>query len=366
LLLELLLYFLIFNEDSLRFRLKVLQRDSMPYQITLQASGHTFEVEKNEIILDAALRQGINFPYGCRSGTCGTCLGNVISGELAYPEGLPLALMEHESEEGKAIFCTALAKSDMVIDVKEVSSVSAIDIKLMPARVVSLKKLSHDVMQMTLRLPATERLPFRAGQYIEFILSDKTRRAFSLANAPSDDKDLELHLRLVEGGRFTEHVFNVMKEKAIVRIEGPFGSFSINEKSNRPLILIAGGTGFAPIKSMVEQLIEQADSRSVHVYWGVQTEDDLYQNDVAQTWGDKHITIDYKPVLSNVDKKDGWQGRTGFVHEAVINDFHNLSGFDVYMAGPPAMINAAKKAFVEKGLPEEQLFSDSFEFSKRK
>lgn len=340
----------------------------MSYTISLQASGHSFEAEEGEVILEAALRQGINFPYGCRSGTCATCLGNVISGELEYPEGLPLALMEHEDEAGKAIFCASVAKSDMVIDVKEVTSQLSIDVKLLPARVASLKKLSDDVMQMKLSLPANEQLKFHAGQYIEFILSDKSRRAFSLANAPTNNETLELHLRLVEGGKFTEHVFNQMKEKAIVRIEGPFGTFSITEKSNRPLILVAGGTGFAPIKSMVEQLIQQGDSRLVHLYWGVQAQADLYLNDVAQAWDDKHTTLDYNPVLlkpSNADEKENWQGRTGFVHESVINDFNSLAGFDVYMAGPPAMINAAKKAFIEKGLPEDQLFSDSFEFAKR-
>ncbi|MEE9445508.1 MAG: CDP-6-deoxy-delta-3,4-glucoseen reductase [Cocleimonas sp.] len=337
----------------------------MSYQITLQASGHTFAVEENEFILEAALRQGVNFPYGCRSGSCGTCLGSVVSGQLEYPEGLPITLMEHEVEEGKAIFCTSVAKSDMVIDVKEVRSVSPIDIKLMPARVSSLKKLSSNVMQMKLSLPAAERLKFRAGQYIEFILSDKTRRAFSLANTPSEDQELELHLRLVEGGKFTEHVFNQMKEKAIVRIEGPFGSFAIAETSNRPLILMAGGTGFAPIKSMVEQLIEQGDTRLVHVYWGAQTKADLYLNEVAQAWDDSHLTINYQPVLSDADKKDDWKGSIGFVHKAVISDFNNLAGFDIYMAGSPAMIDAAKKAFIKKGMPEEQIFSDSFEFSKR-
>jgi len=340
----------------------------MSYTINLQASGHSFEAEEGEVILEAALRQGINFPYGCRSGTCATCLGNVISGELEYPEGLPLALMEHEYEAGKAIFCAAVAKSDMVIDVKEVTSQLSIDVKLLPARVASLKKLSDDVMQMKLSLPANEQLKFHAGQYIEFILADKSRRAFSLANAPTNNETLELHLRLVEGGKFTEHVFFQMKEKAIVRIEGPFGTFSISEKSNRPLILVAGGTGFAPIKSMVEQLIQQGDSRPVHLYWGVQSQADLYLNEVAQAWDDKYDTLDYKPVLSkpsSADEKENWQGRTGFVYEAVVNDFDSLAGFDVYMAGPPAMINASKKAFIEKGLPEDQLFSDSFEFAKR-
>ena len=336
----------------------------MSYQITLQASGHTFEAEENEFILDAALRQGINFPYGCRSGTCGTCLGRVVSGELEYPSGLPLALMEHEAEEGKAIFCTSVATTDMLIDVKEITSVADIEVKLLPARVVSLEKLSHDVMEMKIKLPESERLAFRAGQYVEFVLSDKSRRAFSIANPPSDDCFLELHMRLVEGGKFTEHVFNKMKEKALVRIEGPLGTFAIRETSNRPIILMAGGTGFAPIKAMVEQLLEQGDSRVLHVYWGARAFTDLYQHELAESWEKQHSALKYLPVLSDVDNGD-WQGRTGYVHQAVVDDFDSLAEFDVYMAGPPPMIQAARKAFADKGLPDDQVFFDSFDYAPR-
>ena len=338
----------------------------MSYKITLQASGHTFRVNEDEFILDAALRQGINFPYGCRSGSCGTCLGNLISGELEYPEGLPITLMEHEREAGKAIFCTSIAKSNLVIDVKEITSMVDAEIKMLPARVSSLQKLSHDVIEMKLSLPASERLAFRAGQYIEFILRDKTRRAFSLANAPSDDEFLELHLRLVEGGKFTQHVFNEMKEKALVRIEGPFGSFAIKETSNLPILLIAAGTGFAPIKAMLEQLMKQNDSRPVTLYWGVREASDLYHHKLALSWLKQHPSLQYIPVLSVAGNDTSWQGRKGFVYQAVIDDIENLAHFDVYMAGPPAMINATKKALLEKGLPEDQLLFDSFEFTSLK
>ncbi len=335
----------------------------MSYQVTLQPSEHTFVVEENELILDAALRQGIGFPYGCRTGSCGTCLGTVVSGKVEYPQGLPLTVMEHEHEQGKAIFCVAIATSDLVIDVKEVSSSSEIEIKLLPARVISLRKLAPDVIEMHLKLPESEQLPFRAGQYIEFILRDKSRRAFSIANSPSNKDYLELHLREVPNGRFTGHVFNEMKEKALVRIEGPYGSFHIRENSNRPLILVAGGTGFAPIKSMIEQLIEQADTRPIHLYWGARAKIDLYRHDLPEKWAFQYPHIEYTPVLSDMDASDNWEGRTGFVHNAVTEDFADLSGHDVYIAGPPIMIDAAKKAFVKNGLPEDQLFSDSFDYA---
>ncbi len=337
----------------------------MTFKITLKASGHTFEAEKNEFILSAALRQGIAFPYGCRTGSCGTCLGQVVSGEIEYPEGLPLTVMEHEHKKGKAVFCVSVAKSDLVLDVKEIESSAEIEIKILPARVASLRKLADDVMEMSLTLPANERLAFQAGQYIEFILRDRSRRAFSIANSPSNDETIELHLRHVEGGVFTDHVFNEMKEKAILRFEGPFGSFHINESSNRPLILIAGGTGFAPIKAMVEQLIEESDTRPIQFYWGARAKVDLYRNDLPEKWAFQHEHINYVPVLSEPNEDDNWQGRTGFVHAAVAEDCEDFSGFDVYVAGPPPMVDAAKETFIKQGLPKDQLFSDSFEFASK-
>ena len=337
----------------------------MTFKITLEATGHIFNAEENEFILDAALRQGINFPYGCRSGSCGTCLGQVISGEVDYPGGLPLTVMEHEHKKGKAVFCVSVAKSDLVLDVKEIESSADIEIKILPARVASLRKLADDVMEMSLTLPASEQLTFKAGQFVEFILRDRSRRAFSIANSPSNDETIELHLRLVEGGIFTEHVFNEMKEKAILRFEGPFGSFQISESSNRPLILIAGGTGFAPIKAMVEQLIADGDTRPIQLYWGARAKVDLYRNDLSEKWAFQQEHITYIPVLSEANRDDDWQGRTGFVHTAVIDDFSDLSGFDVYVAGPPAMVDAVKESFIKQGLPKDQLFADSFEFAER-
>lgn len=334
----------------------------MTYHITVQPSGHVFDIEENEFILDAALRQGISFPYGCRSGSCGTCLGKVLSGEIAYPDGLPLTVMEHEHEQGKAVFCVSVAKSDLSLEIKELSSSTEIEIKQLPVRVESLRKLSSDVMEMSLKIPETERLAFRAGQYIEIILRDKSRKAFSIANSPSNDEFVELHLRHIEGGKFTGFVFNNMKEKAILRIEGPLGSFYIRENSNRPLILVAGGTGFAPIKAMVEKLIEESDTRPIYLYWGASTESGLYRNDLAEKWAFQHKHICYIPVLSE-GSEDDWQGRTGFVHEAILNDFSDLSEYDVYIAGSPVMVNAARKGFFERSLPEEQLYSDSFEFA---
>ena len=335
----------------------------MSYQVTLQPSEHVFSVEENEFILDAALRQGIAFPYQCKTGSCATCLGKVISGQVHYPDGLPLTIMEHEHEQGKAVFCVSVAKSDLELEVNEINSSSDVQIKMLPARVASLKRLADDVMEMTLKLPASEKMNFYAGQYIEFIMRDKTRRAFSVANSPDNNEYLELHIRNVPDGVFTNHVFDSMKEKAMVRIEGPFGQFYIRDTSNRPLVMVAGGTGFAPIKSILEKLIEEGDTRPVKLYWGARAKADLYRADLAENWASQYEHINYIPVLSEAKDEDNWQGRTGFVHEAVAEDISNINTYDVYMAGPPVMINAAKETFSEQGLPVDQLFSDSFEYA---
>jgi CDP-4-dehydro-6-deoxyglucose reductase len=333
----------------------------MSFDVKISPSGHQFSVEKNELILDAALRQGISFPYGCRSGACGNCLGKVISGEVDYPEGLPVGLSEEDYQKGQSLFCSAIATSPLEIEVAEIPD-NEIEVQTLPARVTSLRKLSHDVMEMKLTLPEGKRLLFHAGQYIEFLLSDNKKRAFSLANAPTNDTTLELHIRLVKGGYFTTYVFEEMKEKALMRINGPLGTFFVRD-SDRPLIFIAGGTGYAPLKGMLEQLLTENSRREVHFYWGVRARQDLYHNKLIEAWANDFKHIHYIPVLSAAKDNDQWQGRTGFVHQAVAEDFNDLSSHDVYMAGPPAMINAAKKQFKKQGLPNTQLFFDSFDFS---
>ena len=337
----------------------------MTYHITIQPSGHQFSVEANDIILDAALQQGIAFPYGCRGGACGSCLGEIRAGNVSYPDGLPMALGEEDVAEGKALFCQAVAESDLSIHVPEIKRDTEIEIKTLPARVEGLRKLSHDVMEMTLKLPATERLQFLAGQYIDFLLKDGRKRSFSIANAPSNDDYLELHLRHVPGGYFTDQVFNEMQEKSLVRIEGPHGSFYLRDDSQQsPIILMAGGTGFAPLKAMIEQMLaEGMTTRPIHIYWGVRTEADLYHDALAKKWAFQYENIHYTPVLSAANKQDNWQGRTGFVHQAVADDFADLSTFEVYMSGPPPMINAAKTLFSQQGLESNKMYSDAFDYS---
>ena len=334
----------------------------MSYQVTVQPSGHIFQLAEDETVLDGALRHGIMLPYSCRGGSCGTCYGEVLSGKINFPDGLPMGLMESDRDAGKALFCVATAESDLVIDIREVRRVQEIEVKTLPAKVISVKKLAPDVMEVRLVIPPTQQLLFRAGQYLDFLIKNKRRRAFSIANAPANDEFLELHIRHVEGGEFTSLVFDKFQVKTLVRIEAPLGNFYIREESNRPLILMAGGTGFAPLKGMIEQLRAEQDTRPIYLYWGARAKVDLYHLELAESWA-KEERFEFIPVLSDKAEGDDWQGREGYVHDVVAKDIADLSGYDVYMAGPPQMIVAATAEFVGKGLPREQLFADSFEFS---
>ncbi len=336
----------------------------MPYHVTIQPSGHTFPVEDTESVLDAALREkGSILPYGCRNGTCGSCMGKLLSGEVAYPEGRPAGLSEREQAEGKALLCQARPCSDLVIEAREVKTSGDIVVKTLPCRVEKRELLAPDVMRLYLKLPNIERLQFLAGQYVDVLLADGRRRGFSLANPPHADDLLELHIRQVPGGFFTGFVFERMKDKALLRFQGPLGTFFLREDSPRPVILIGGGTGFAPLKGMMEHAFHSGWNRPLHLYWGARAKVDLYLDELPRRWVEEHPNFRYTPVLSEPRPEDHWQERTGWVHEAVAADYPDLSGHEVYISGPPPMIEAAKRVFAEQGLPTGQLFYDSFEFS---
>lgn len=335
----------------------------MSHQVTLQSSGKTFAVAKDETVLSAAIEAGYNLPYGCRNGACGACKGKLVSGEVAYGDHQETALTETEKQAGHALFCCAKPLTDLVIDCREVTALNGIKPRIMPARVEKMEKLSPDVMALYLKLPSNERLQFMAGQYVEFLLKDGKRRAFSLANAPHDDALLEIHMRLVAGGQFTQYVFSEMHEKAILRFEGPFGSFYLREDSDRPLIFVAGGTGFAPIKGIIEHAIHHHHQREIIIYWGARTRADLYMHDLPTQWQEQYPHITYIPVLSEPLPEDNWQGRTGLVHVAVMEDYEALNDYQVYCCGAPQMVDIAHLAFQAHGLPPEEFFSDSFTFA---
>lgn len=333
----------------------------MSYRIIVQPSGHQFTVLPDETILEAALREGIGLPYGCRNGMCGSCKGTVLAGELDYGSYKETALKPEEKAAGKALFCRAKPRSDMTLQAKEVGSAKDIMIKTLPCRVESLEKRADDVMIVKIKLPATERLQFLAGQYIEFLLKDGKTRSYSLATPPHDDALLELHIRHMPGGLFSDQVFSTLKVRDILRLKGPLGSFFIREDSDKPMIFVAGGTGFAPIKGMLEHAFATHMDREMVLYWGVRARKDLYIAELPVQWQHEHPHFTFIPVLSNPAPDDAWQGRTGYVHEAVLADFADLSGYQVYACGAPVMVDSAHGAFTaHRGLAEEDFFADSF------
>lgn len=335
----------------------------MANSVKIETTGHEFSINSDETVLEAAIRQGVHLPYGCRNGKCGKCMGKLLQGEVAYSE-VPGALSDADKADGMALFCQAQAKTDLVIESREAETGKDIPVVKLPCRLEALEKLNHDVMYLKLKLPATERMQFLAGQYIDFLLEEGKHRSFSIANAPHDDEYIELHIRHIADGQFTTDVFAKMTIKEMFRIEGPHGNFYIREKSKKPMIFMAGGTGFAPIKGMVEHALKTGMERPIHIYWGVRALEDLYMDEVAKKFTRLNPLIRYTPVLSNPKPEDNWQGRTGWVHEAILADYPDLSGHEIYAAGPPAMVYAAQDAFKAAGLAEENYISDAFEFNK--
>ena len=334
----------------------------MKFKVTVEPSGHRFTVNERETVLAAALRSGLAFPYGCRNGVCGACKGKVVEGDVHYPQLQPGALSETEAVIGQALFCCAVPKTDLVVEVHEIVAGDELPVRKMPARVERMEQRTDDVMRLLLKLPDGERLQFLAGQYIDIVMADGRHRSFSIANAPHDDALLELHVRRIAGGRFTGHVFSAMKRKDILRIEGPFGNFYLREESPRPMIFVAGGTGFAPIKGMIEHALAEGVGRAMTLYWGARGREDLYLDELPRQWSAVG-GFEYVPVLSQPQPGDQWTGRTGYIHEAVLDDVADFGGYDVYVSGPPEMVEATRQAFFDRGLPENQCYFDSFEFA---
>jgi len=335
------------------------------YQVTLKASGKQFTVNHDETLLDAALRQGINLPYGCKNGACGSCKGKIVEGQVSHGKHSEGALSKAEETAGSILFCCAQPQSDLLIEAREVQGAGDIAIRKIPCRVNVIERPSGDVAILKLQLPAAERFQFLAGQYLEFLLKDGQRRAYSIANAPDQEGPLELHLRHLPGGLFTDFVFGVstpaLKEKDILRFEGPLGSFFLREDSKKPIIFVAAGTGFAPIKSIIEQMRAKKIQRPIHLYWGGRRPDDLYLDDLCKAWEKEMADFKYIPVISDALAEDDWQGRTGFVHQAAMADHPNMKDFQVYACGAPIMVSAARDDFSSKcHLPEEEFFADSF------
>jgi len=333
------------------------------HRIHIEPSGHELIAESGESVLDAALRQGLALPYGCRNGACRSCKARILDGEVDYPDGVPRSLTALDTEQGFALPCMARPLSDLRVEVEEIDSEQKIVVRSLPCRVVEKRQLAHDVVGLELVLPASERLQYLPGQYVDVLLRDGRRRAFSIANAPRDDDRLELQIRHVPDGTFSEYVFHHLKERALLRLRGPLGSFYLRGKDHHPVILVAGGTGFAPVKAIVEGALAAGFAEKMHLYWGVRARRDLYLHDQVDAWASEHERFAYTPVLSEPDARDAWTGRRGFVHEAVLADYPGLSAFTVYASGPPAMVAAGREQFTARGLDPSRFHSDSFDYA---
>ncbi|KQV91380.1 CDP-6-deoxy-delta-3,4-glucoseen reductase [Massilia sp. Root351] len=332
----------------------------MTFQITVQPSGHQFSCDEDETVLAAAMRAGVGLPYGCKNGACSSCKGKVVSGSVTHKPHQARALTPEEEAAGMSLFCCAMPHADLVIEAREVAGSGDFPIKKMPSRVSAIEKAAPDVVVISLQLPANETLQYRAGQYIEFLLRDGKRRSYSIATAP-DNGPLTLHIRHMPGGLFTDQVFSTMKERDILRFEGPLGTFFVRDDSDKPMVLLASGTGFAPIKAIVEHLVHTGSTRAMTLYWGGRRPQDLYMDALCREWAAKLPNFSYVPVVSNAEAQDNWSGRTGFVHQAVMADLPDLSGYQVYSCGAPIMVESAKRDFVAQcGLPDTEFYADAF------
>jgi len=331
------------------------------FHITIEPSGREFDVPAGDTILAAGIAQGINLPYGCQDGACGSCKCKKISGSVTHGMHQSKALSDAEEAQGFVLTCCARPMSDVVLASRQVTLEGTFAIKKMPARVTSLKKVSDDVMVLKLQMPANDVFAYHAGQYIEFLLQGGVRRSYSMANAPHlIGQGLELHIRHMPGGKFTDHVFGAMKERDILRVEGPYGSFYLREDSAKPIVLLASGTGFAPIKAIIEHMQFKGITRAVTLYWGGRRPADLYMDEWVKAKLAEMPNLRYVPVVSDALPEDHWHGRTGFVHRAVLQDLPDLSGHQVYACGAPVVVDSARTDYLAAGLPEDEFYADAF------
>lgn len=333
----------------------------MSFTITLQPSEKSFACGPGIDILRAGLSCGVAMRYSCRSGVCRTCRGRLVSGKVDFGDVHPHYLSEEEKAQGHVHLCCARPLSDCTFEIEPFDPHLA-PTRTLPVRVLHMEQLAPDVMRLLLGTPPNEPLTWRAGQYLEIVLGDGVRRCYSMANAPRAGglRQIELHIRHMPGGRFTDHVFGRLRERDLLRVEAPQGSFFVDEDSDKPVVMLASGTGFAPIQAMVEASLAQGLRRPIDVYWGGRQWVDLYLDAHARRWAAENEHVRYVPVLSGPCIDPSWTGRSGFVHLAVLQDHPDLSGHQVYACGAPPMVDAARRDFNEAGLPVNQFFADAF------
>ncbi len=332
--------------------------------ITLVPTGQSFSAESSESVLAAALRAGLNLPHSCKGGHCASCRARVLEGSFSYPGPRPAGLTEDEAREGYALLCQARAIGDMRVETREVRPAPEVEVKSLPCRIERMDRLAEDVMAVFLRLPAVEDLHFRPGQYLDVMLSEGRRRSFSIASAPADGRFIELHVRRASKSGFTAQLFDSLRQGSLLRIEGPLGQFWLRNESPRHALMVGGGTGYAPLRAMLRQLIAVGDRRPITLYWGASSVAGLYEHEWLTQLERERPGFSYRPVVSaSHGVEPEWPGRRGFVHEAVLDEIADLSTWDVYASGPPAMVESIRSHFLTGGLPREQLFFDSFDYA---
>ena len=335
-------------------------------QVTIVPTGESFAIDPQETVLAAALRAGLNLPHSCKGGHCASCRARVLSGTIVYPQGeLPAGITEAEAAESFALLCQAIALTDLVVETREIKAAPSVEVRSLPCRIDRMERLADDVLAVFLRLPAVEHFAFRAGQYLDFILSGGRRRSFSIASAPADGAMLEVHVRKASKSGFTGQLFETMRAGTLLRIEGPLGQFWFRGDSPRSALMVGGGTGYAPLRAMLRQLLATKDRRPITLYWGGRDLGDLYEHNWLLHVATVRPGFEYRPVLSGeIDAVGEWDGRRGLVHDAVLADLgDDISRYDVYASGPPAMVEAIRATFVGRGLPRGQLFFDSFDWA---
>jgi len=337
----------------------------MSFEVVIEPSQLKFTAQEGQTILDAAMAADILLPYSCRAGSCSTCKGKVLSGQIEETANVRHVLMQDDMAAGYTLFCQARPRSDLVIESRQVRLATDLQIRKLPVRVMDLETLADDVMRVTLQLPAADPFRFYPGQYLDILLKDGSRRSYSMANAPADDNRVELHVRHMPGGMFTDTIFGVadkpLKVRDILRVEAPLGSFFLREDSDKPIVLLASGTGFAPIRAILQHMVVTDNQRPTVLYWGGRRPADLYLSAEAQAFENSLMDFHYVPVVSDALPEDDWQGDTGFVHHVVMEGLPDLSGHQVYACGAPIMVESARRDFVRQcGLPEEEFFADAF------
>jgi CDP-4-dehydro-6-deoxyglucose reductase len=334
-------------------------------RVRLSKSDRSFSVAPGESVLAAALSAGLNLPHSCKGGNCGACRARLLEGAVAYPNGRPLGLSPAEEADGLVLLCQARAEGDLLIETFERVPADEIRIKRLPCRVERTARLSHDVMALHLKLPAVEGFDFMPGQYVDLMLPKGRRRSFSIASPPHDSRTLELHVRRAPGGEFTERVFAEGGiERALLSLEGPLGHFYYRDRpaaDRAPMLLIGGGTGLAPLMSIMRHVVENGLGREMTLYWGVRAERDLYAHAALEELGRRAPRLRYVPVLS--EPSSGWAGVRGYVHEAVLGCAEPLGLMDIYASGPPAMIEAVRREFPRHGADPARLYFDSFDYA---